>query len=223
MSKNPRILRDLALDVYGELYDLLSRHVLRTEMAGSLRRHQSTVGDVDVVVVPGPSLKPIMRGLGYSVGEQTIKGKFFNGTKVEIYLASTKSWGACLLYATGSKQFNIEMRAVAKRKGYTLNRHGLWCHHVRVTDYSDETNIFELLGLTYLKPIDRDSLSGGGDVLFRKNVQSHSYWNVHYLVTFNKKKGWSCSCPDFIYRRAGTGQFCKHIRQVNEETKELVT
>lgn len=225
MSKNSkRFLRDDVLDVYSELYCLLSRHTVRINMAGSLRRHTSSVGDLDIVVIPCQSFYPMMVGWGWKITDYTVKGKRNIFTEVdfvkrkigvEIYTTTRKSWGACLLYATGSKEFNIEMRGTAKRQGFILNRHGVWRNKTYLSG-ATEKDVFDFLKLGFIKPEERESLSSGGDVLFRENVPSRSYWNVQYLVTYGRQNGWSCQCPDFVYRRAGTGQVCKHIAQMQK-------
>ncbi len=54
----------------------------------------------------------------------------------------------------------------------------------------------------------------------RTNVANHSYGEEHtkdhiYTVTIIDGVG-ECTCPDYRYRRAKTGEDCKHIAAVRE-------
>jgi DNA polymerase/3'-5' exonuclease PolX len=52
-------------------------------------------------------------------------GKYFY-FHVDIVFLPKEEWGSGLLWFTGSKVFNINMRARAKKMGYTLNQKGLF-------------------------------------------------------------------------------------------------
>lgn len=80
--------------------------------------------------------------------------------KIDVFRSPVESQHAMLLYATGSKQFNIRMRAQAKRKGYLLNQHGLF----KLTNgqptkrpilVKSEMDFFQILGLRYVSPENR--------------------------------------------------------------------
>ena len=58
------------------------------------------------------------------------------------------------LFLTGSQKFNIIVRGEAKRQGYKLNQYGLWQGDERIAGKSEE-QIFDALGLKYVRPIDR--------------------------------------------------------------------
>ena len=59
-----------------------------------------------------------------------------------------------LLYFTGSQQLNMEMRLVAKEKGMLLNQKGLFKNN-KIIPVKSEKEIFEQLGMMYLKPEER--------------------------------------------------------------------
>src|SRR5438128_2693418 len=46
--------------------------------------------------------------------------------RLDIEFVHPNSYGAALLYFTGSKEFNVMMRANAKKRGFLLNEHGLY-------------------------------------------------------------------------------------------------
>jgi DNA polymerase/3'-5' exonuclease PolX len=63
----------------------------------------------------------------------------------------------CLIYNTGSAKFNITMRQEALKKGYTLNEYRIvkLDEREKTITVNSEKEIFDLLGMTYLKPRER--------------------------------------------------------------------
>jgi DNA polymerase/3'-5' exonuclease PolX len=57
-----------------------------------------------------------------------------------------------LLYSTGSKEFNIHMRSVAKKMGYTLNQKGLFKNGDIVPNLKSEEDYFNFLNIKFLLP-----------------------------------------------------------------------
>lgn len=77
--------------------------------------------------------------------------------RIDIKFIPYNSFGAAILYFTGSKNFNTLMRSYAKSKGYTLNEYGL----VRLSDNvllpcPEEMDAFTILNYPYKKPEERD-------------------------------------------------------------------
>ena len=83
---------------------------------------------------------------------QTKKSKLY---KMDIFRAPKISQHAMLLYATGSKLFNIKMRARAKRMGYLLNQHGLY-KGKKLLKITSEEGFFKKLDMPYVLPEDRN-------------------------------------------------------------------
>ena len=77
--------------------------------------------------------------------------------QVDVNLTTEESWGASILMWTGTKELNVKMRAVAKEKGLKLNQYGLFRRSdgVKVAG-RDEEEVFEVLGLKYLEPHQRE-------------------------------------------------------------------
>jgi len=89
-----------------------------------------------------------LRGLEY-------KGKYRH---IDLLLCKPEEYWYTILYFTGSDVFNVSMRRHALTKGYSLSEHGL----KRVRDgvpvppaMNSEKDIFDFLGLVYVKPEDR--------------------------------------------------------------------
>lgn len=80
-----------------------------------------------------------------------IKKRYY---KLDVFAAPNEYKHGMLLYATGSKQHNIKMRSVARRKGYLLNQRGLH-KGKKLIKVSSERDIFKLLSMSYVKPENR--------------------------------------------------------------------
>ena len=50
--------------------------------------------------------------------------------RIDIRLIPLDSYGAALLYFTGSGDFNKNMRTYALKKGYTINEYGIYCQAI---------------------------------------------------------------------------------------------
>lgn len=80
--------------------------------------------------------------------------------RIDIRFVSYDSFYPALLYFTGSMMLNKLMRTIALEKGYTLNEYGIYTlvsgsKSNRLVVHS-EKEIFDLLGLLYLEPKDRE-------------------------------------------------------------------
>ncbi len=86
-----------------------------------------------------------------------LNDKYF---QVDFMKTTKEEYVFMLLYITGSKEFNIKMRAIAKNKGYLLNQKGLFkVNNNKVDNNSvivkNEKEIFDILEMEYLLPRKR--------------------------------------------------------------------
>ena len=58
-------------------------------------------------------------------GENKVSFLLDSGLQVDVRLLEKKSFGAALLYFTGSKEHNVALRGLANDKGWTLNEYAL--------------------------------------------------------------------------------------------------
>jgi DNA polymerase/3'-5' exonuclease PolX len=72
---------------------------------------------------------------------------------MDFHLVNPDDFESEVLFFTGSMEFNIKMRAIAKKKGYKLNQYGLWKNEKCLT--KKEKEIFNILGMDYINPQDR--------------------------------------------------------------------
>ncbi|MBU1017737.1 hypothetical protein KKA33_01775 [Patescibacteria group bacterium] len=135
--------------------------VKKVEVAGSYRRQALTVGDLDLLVVGKRSAavnaeKQITKtfpGLTILAGGETkIAFVIFpQNLQVDIRFVPEESYGAALLYFTGSKDYNVMMRKVAIEKGYLLNEYGLFQNGEYVAGRT-EKEVYEKLSLPIKSP-----------------------------------------------------------------------
>jgi len=81
--------------------------------------------------------------------------------RIDIMIIPNHTWAAALMHNTGSGPFNQRIRAHAMMHGYHLSQHGLYkVIHGKKDEHPiptvSEKQIFEILGVEYLKPEDRD-------------------------------------------------------------------
>lgn len=72
--------------------------------------------------------------------------------RIDIRLLPHESYYTALLYFTGSKNFNIDMRKRAKKLGYHLSEYELTDNRGNTVPVSSEKDVFDILGIKYLPP-----------------------------------------------------------------------
>src|SRR5436189_4888516 len=135
------------------------------EVAGSYRRQRETIGDLDIVVTSEGmnSAKVMDRFVGYgdvaeviSKGETRATVKLRGGLQVDLRAVEPDAYGAALLYFTGSKAHNIELRKIAQEKSYKLNEYGLFKGTRRDAGKTEE-EVYAKLGLDWIPPELREA------------------------------------------------------------------
>ena len=148
-------------------------------VVGSYRRGLPNSGDFDVMIT-SRSLSELVAASHFQqfidllADEGYLRGEFARGDHkfmgvcrlprhqthrhVDLLLCKPDEYWYTILYFTGSDVFNVSMRRYALTKGYSLSEHGL----KRVRDgvpappaMNSEKDIFDFLGLEYVKPSDR--------------------------------------------------------------------
>jgi DNA polymerase (family X) len=152
----------VALEIAEELLDHLRDcpAVVRCSYAGSLRRLQDTIGDVDLLVSSErpdeveqffarlAQVREVLRR-GPSRTSVIVRG----GVQVDLRVVEPKCWGAALQYFTGSKAHNIRLREIALQQGRTLNEYGLFEQATgKAVAGTDEDDVYEALGLQPIPP-----------------------------------------------------------------------
>ena len=141
-----------------EIIDEIRPLVKTFQVAGSLRRGAEEIGDVDIVVIPKEGFTEKVEEIinVTSSGKRKIYGTY-KGTPINFFITEEKSWGACLMTATGPAIYNIRKRFLVKRMGFKLNEYGLF--KVSSGEYlagETENDIYDYLGWEHKTPAERD-------------------------------------------------------------------
>ena len=139
------------------------RGVTQAEPAGSFRRRRETVGDLDLVVTGGRAESVMDAFVAHpDVAEVLGRGdtkssvRLVNGLQVDLRHVPPESFGAALLYFTGSKAHNIELRKLAIEKGCSLNEYGLTKGERSIAGRTEE-EVYRALGMDWIPPELREA------------------------------------------------------------------
>jgi len=157
-------------------------------LAGSIRRKKETIKDIDILCtakgsdlvmnkfVSLPQVKEVL-----AQGETKSSVILEEGIQVDLRVIKPESYGAALMYFTGSKDHNIALRELARKRGYKINEYGLFklgkssarpsgkakgavsaggVMETRVAGKTEE-EVYKKLGLQYIPPEVRE---GSGEI-----------------------------------------------------------
>lgn len=137
--------------------------ILEIEIAGSIRRRKEVVRDIDVLVaaknpsaihkalITCPYVKSVIAN-----GETKSSVLLNSGMQCDLRTVTEEEFPAALYYFTGSKEHNVAVRTIAKKKNIKVNEYGLFKGARRFPVHS-EADIFKTLGLHYVPPEMREN------------------------------------------------------------------
>lgn len=145
--------------------------VLQVHYAGSLRRGKETIGDLDLLVAAKAQdaqaisdafikLEPVETVIAHGKTKTSIRTKSntesaLSSMQVDLRIVEPESYGAALMYFTGSKEHNVRVRERAVKQGYKLNEYALTKdENGKETPVASETEeaVYQTLGLSYIAP-----------------------------------------------------------------------
>jgi DNA polymerase (family X) len=140
--------------------------------AGSLRRGKETVGDLDLLLTlaDGFTAQKHIDAIAEHIlkyprinqvlahGENKVSFTLDTGIQVDVRLLDKESFGAALLYFTGSREHNVNLRGRANDMGFTLNEYALATlkGERRVAGRAEE-EIYAKLKLDFIPPEIREN------------------------------------------------------------------
>lgn len=165
--------------------------VLRAEMAGSARRRRETVGDLDLLAT-SETPEAVCRAfaeLGVLAevslaGGTKVSGLLPGGRQVDLRVVEPGSYGAALLYFTGSMTHNVNLRERAQKRGLTVNEYGIFV--VKDDSKGDqvagesEEGMYKALGLPYIPPELRED---------RGEIEAAEAGKLPTLIALNDIRG----------------------------------
>jgi len=152
----------------------------RADLAGSIRRGQETVGDIDLLIcsrdgeealrefVKLPSIKRVT-ALGETRASALIEGNL----QVDVRAVPKESYGAALQYFTGSKQHSVHLRTIAQRHGLKINEYGVFRGDERIGGNKEE-DTYRALGMKMPPPElreDRGEIEAAAEGVLPKLIE----------------------------------------------------
>ncbi len=137
--------------------------VKQVVVAGSYRRYQETVGDLDILVTASRG-SPVMEHFTRyeEVAEVLAQGPtratvmLRAKLQVDIRVVAEQSYGAALHYFTGSKSHNITVRKLGQGMGLKINEYGVFRGKKRIAGETEES-VYAAVGLPYIEPELREN------------------------------------------------------------------
>lgn len=151
---------DIAEQFVAPILDYLKAldYVEEAVAGGSFRRRKATVGDLDIIAISDQGDDVCKAFVEYdsvneilSQGETKASVSLRSGLQVDLRVVKRESFGAALLYFTGSKAHNIHLRNIAVDKGYKLNEYGIYKGDEKIGGETEE-EIYEFFDMPYIKP-----------------------------------------------------------------------
>lgn len=146
--------------------------ITRWQLAGSYRRRRDTIGDLDLVVQASDRQEAsdaiieaadVDEVLGR--GRERLALRLSDDVQVDIRFVEEASFGAALLYFTGSKPHTIALRKLALERTWKLNEYGLFKADRRLAG-ATEASVYHRLNLPWIPPElreQRGELEAAGD------------------------------------------------------------
>lgn len=162
-----------AIDIANVFIDELKKipSVQKIAIAGSLRRCKESIRDIDILTISKQPQKVIDAFIKFpSVSKINAQGKTkasiitSGNVQVDLRVLEEKSYGSALVYFTGSKEFNIELRQLAIKKNLKVNEYGVFSVKDKIESWvsgKTEIDVFKMLGLKYIEPELRE---GHGEI-----------------------------------------------------------
>jgi uncharacterized protein YeaO (DUF488 family) len=206
-----------ALQVAQKLVDLLRPHCDWIEIAGSVRRGKPEVKDIELTLIPRPTLLPFMDkqvqvgvftkaeygdAKSHRWGEK-YRGIVFEGMRCEIFMCDLYNRGWIYFLRTGPGDMNTALVTRIKHlapfkveEGYIWDKRG---HKLRI---STEQDWFDLLHIPFIEPDKRDTVM--------QHFKPGHYWSnyerflmTHTLTILTAQM--AVSDPDAVDITAGSG------------------
>ncbi|MBD5633294.1 MAG: DNA polymerase III, partial [Candidatus Eremiobacteraeota bacterium] len=135
-------------------------NVANLAYAGSVRRAEATVGDIDVVCTSSEPGDVIARFVRWDraqavLAEGVTKASIWveGGLQIDLRVLPADVYGNLLQHFTGSREHNIQLRELAVRKGLRVSENGILdvANGTNLTCETEE-QVYAALGLAYVAP-----------------------------------------------------------------------
>ena len=140
------------------------RGVVAASIAGSLRRGNEVVKDIDLLAATDDHL-PLADAFAslpqaasvIAKGDTKVSVTLHSGINADLRIVSPSQYPYALHHFTGSREHNTALRGRAKKLGLKMNEYGLFRAEENLLCRSEE-DIFAALGLPYISPELRENM-----------------------------------------------------------------
>ncbi len=164
--------------------------ISHAEVAGSIRRHNEVVGDIDIVAEcsadPSKVAESFARSPGVvegKIGKEdpgSVQIRFVDGTHLDMHCVTKADYPVALWRATGSAAHVEEMRVLAKSRGFEIAGNSLVGKSADRVSLTDEAAFFSALDLDVIPPEMREGMG---------EIEAAARRELPNLVTFDDLRG----------------------------------
>jgi DNA polymerase (family 10) len=149
------------------LSEAVERHpdVSQVIIAGTVRRHHETIGEIDIVAVCDADPAEVARSFADARAVKEVTGndrriciRFIDDTRMNLWCARPVDATLTLWRATGSAEHIRDLTAFAKSKGFKLDDYTMKKGKGRVLDIANESDLFAALGIDAIPPELREGM-----------------------------------------------------------------
>ena len=215
-AQTPRLMFSEAAQSAHALLDYLRQSpvVEQVEVAGSFRRRKDTVGDLDLLAI-STAPEAVMDRLVHFAGIRQVLGQgdtkssvvLSGGLQVDLRVVPRESYGAAMVYFTGSKAHCVHLRRVAQSAGMLLNEYGLFRGDERIAGATEE-EVYRALGLPCITPELRED---------RGEIEAAAQGRLPALLTRADLRGDLHSHSTYTDGRATIEQMATRAREAGLE------
>ncbi len=221
-----------------ESYMLKHPKVLKAVIAGSARRFQDTIGDIDLLVTSKTEdrsqiiehfkLLPFMQQIE-AEGETKVTARLNNGLQIDLRLVQKNEFGAAMQYFTGNKSHNVKLRTIAKNKGYKINEYGIFeIDTNKKVGGEFENAIYEVVGLNYVEPqlrqgnieLDSDTNQNLPTLINITDIKGDLHTHSTYSDGANSIEEMALKAKQLGYEYIGITDHSPNLRVANGLNKE---
>ncbi|HEX2722233.1 MAG TPA: PHP domain-containing protein, partial [Gemmatimonadaceae bacterium] len=198
------------------LQDHVARHpdVSEAVIAGAVRRHNETIGDIDIVAICSGDPVAVARSFteGAAVKEVIENGanvsiRYIDDTRMDLWCTAAANAAITLWRATGSPKHLEQLTAYAKASGFTLEEKRLVSGKNVPVPLKQESDLFAALGLDEIPPELREGMGeieaaaahSLPDLIVSEDIKGalhcHSTWSdgvatIEEMAGAAKEMGW---------------------------------